>query len=122
MVILALELQDRGLTEKIFPIFVGAKSTVQQQDFYDKYYPGTVSTKYVHSVERKVIDHLMETGLGLPLRHNMTVSKVKDEICKCNGGFVMSIDDKDKDKRIRPLGEILEDLATRIRNLANEKN
>ena len=119
---LALELQDRGLTEKIFPIFVGAKSTVRQQNFYDKYYPGAVSTKYVHSVERKVIDHLMETGLGLPLRHNMTVSKVKDEICKCNGGFVMSIDDKDKDKRIRPLGEILEDLAMRIRNLANEKN
>jgi serine/threonine protein kinase len=120
---LALELKDRGLTEKIFPIFVGAKHTVQNQDFYDKFYPGPVSNKCVHSVESKVLSHLIESGEGLPLRpKSTTVKSVMDEICKCNGGFVMSVDEMDKDERIRPLDLILDILANRIKELADDNN
>lgn len=86
---LALELRDRGLIEKIFPLFVGEK---QVDGSYVRYqfqtdHPSLPDVR-VASVEDKLIGHLEGQGLGLPYHMDMTVADVVGEITKYQGNFV----------------------------------
>ena len=86
---LALELRDRGLIEKIFPVFVGEKQADGNHTRYQFQadHP-TLPDVRVAAVEDKLIGHLDGQGLGLPYHMDMTVADVIGAVTKYQGSFV----------------------------------
>ena len=87
---LAVELQGLGLTEKIFPVFVGNLDTVTLE--YSHYFGSgchpTLSEVRVKSVEEKLRHHMESQALGTPVVPDRTVKSVVDAITACQGAFI----------------------------------
>ena len=107
---LALELRDRGLIEKIFPIMIGdkqyskeyaimsdsvdlrmkdrsVKSFVYSDYFLSGCHPRAPNL-VVAAVEAKLWFHLERQGLGAPLRESLSVSDILNELTANQGGHV----------------------------------
>lgn len=92
--VLALELRERGLLDKIFPLFIGHKD--HGTDIYSKYsfsgknasHPRTLPDVSVCSVEARLIARIDELGLGLPFVEAMTVSDIVASLLKYQGTFM----------------------------------
>ena len=104
---LALELRDRGLIDKIYPLFIGDKEEISptnadhtdtDTDTYINYikyefrgpnasHPQCPNVS-VATVEGKVHEHLEKQGLGLPYSDSPTVAGILKEITKYQGGFI----------------------------------
>jgi hypothetical protein len=90
---LALELQERGLIERIFPIFISDVDAITGEYgdyFLQNCHPrlAASSSVAVASVEAKLQEHLERQGLGLPFRDTMSVKQVLDGVCISQGGKV----------------------------------
>ena len=85
---LAVELQSRGLIERIFPVFLGDPAPNDEGGFV-KYLPAHTAAKtHVELVESKLKQHLDRQGLGAPLATNPSVARALDRIKACQGGFI----------------------------------
>jgi len=89
---LALELKERGLVEKIYPLFVGRTHPDGAYERYvlvgdDADHP-QLPTEPVAAVEQCVIAHLDAQGLGLPYQMNMPVAAVVNSVLRFQGSFV----------------------------------
>jgi len=82
---LAVELQRRGLLERIFPVLLGEATA---GGFAKYVFTRTASQSPVDEVETKLREHLDRQGLGAPLETRPTVAQVLQSITKCQGGFV----------------------------------
>lgn len=89
---LALELRERGLIEKIFPLFFGDQNS---EGTYSKYtfsgdYPchPICSETIIESVECKVRTNLDKQGQGMPFFESQTVQEVMTEITCYQGAFI----------------------------------
>jgi len=106
---LAVELQRRGLVQRLFPVFVGDEAKASFG--YDKYYPApTASQSHVVAVEDKLRQHLDRQGLGAPIETRPSVAQVLGRITKCQGGFVVGEGS---------LEALLAPLADRVKDMAN---
>ena len=100
---LALELQERSLIERVFPLFLGRRSEPaagagceQCEERYERYefsgpstcHPTCVPKVAVDSVELALHSMLEHEGLGLPLLDGVTVADVLKGVCKFQGFFV----------------------------------
>ena len=91
---LGLELHQRRLVEKIYPLFIGEKNPTT--NLYSKYsfvgheasHPQHMRNEQVVSVEVKLREHLRNCGMGLPLDDDFTTPQVLQNICKYQGAFV----------------------------------
>ena len=88
---LAAELQGLGLTEKIFPIFIGNLDTATSE--YSHYFGSgchpLLSEVTVESVEEKLRHHMESQALGTPIVPDRTVKSVMDAITACQGAFIV---------------------------------
>ena len=100
---LALELHERGLTERLFPLFIGERRAAADDAAaaasaarYERYtfsgpggtHPVGAPEVAVESVERAVVAGLEREGLGLPLREGVTVAEVVKGVCRFQGAFL----------------------------------
>ena len=90
---LAGELHQRGMIERIFPLFVGE---LDDGGSYGNYFaqgcaPAPASAATVAAVEAKLRMHLDRQGLGLPLQPAASVKAVLGEITAKQGGFIEGI-------------------------------
>jgi hypothetical protein len=84
---LALELHERGLTERVFPLFLGDLDAAGLR--HGRYtftgptacHPLDVADVAVEAVEGRLLSILEQEGLGLPLREGVTVKGVLKGIC-----------------------------------------
>jgi serine/threonine protein kinase len=90
---LALELRDRGLIEKIFPLFIGDKK--EDGTTYTRYLFNGSDSNYpacpeevLQSLELKLKSELEILGLGLPFEESMTIAKIEAEITRYQGYFI----------------------------------
>jgi len=84
---LSIELIDRGLLERIYPIMIGdMDASGKYGNYFQGCHPNTPMIA-VRAVEHKLAEHLEGQGLGLALR-DMTVRQVMDAITVNQGGFV----------------------------------
>ena len=118
---ISLELKERKMIEKIFPIFISPPEIAANGlKTYAKYYPnkGICSTAVAEQVEIKLRHHLLEGGQGLPIMPPMSVIDVIDKICKCNGDFFMTQNPADDDaSAVRSTKDILLSITEKIKNL-----
>ena len=112
----ALELHDMGLLDKIFPVMIGeAEYNYDSYNFeeatgvaslagtditaayppssYRKFYGSLapireLSDTCVTSVEKELIEHMENQGLGTPISPNRSVASVVAELMKYQGAFV----------------------------------
>lgn len=83
---LAVELHQRGLIKKMYPVCVGDET---ERDVHTKYsFAWTPSVSSAAKVEAKVGEHLHRQGLGAPLSPNSSVADTLSRILKCQGGFI----------------------------------
>jgi hypothetical protein len=112
---LALELRERGLVEKIFPVFVGdiVNGICEKYSFSgpNACYP-TCQYQSVNSVEEALAKGLDGQGLGLPYQESQTVAEVLSSIVKFQGGFVLG----PYEDSVNHLAGDLIDLAKAVRN------
>jgi len=88
---LAIELFDRGLLDRIFPLMIGdldAASNTYGNYFAQSCHPAASPIVVVRAVEAKLAEHLEAQGLGLALRDDMSIKSILDSICVNQGGFV----------------------------------
>jgi hypothetical protein len=95
---LALELHERGLTERLFPLFLGNRAPADANgvERYRRYtfsglgasHPVAAPDVAVESVERALVVGLEREGLGLPLREGMTVAEAVRGVCRFQGAFL----------------------------------
>jgi len=88
---LALELAQRGLVVRIFPLMIGdvdAATGAYSHYFRSGCAPSPAASCVVASVEKKLVEHLERQALGVPLRVGASVKSVIDEIFINLGGFV----------------------------------
>jgi hypothetical protein len=97
---LALELRERGLTEKIYPVLIGDTEVIQCDGNnvikYGNYFTGGCHPRLhgdviVTSVQNQLEEHLNRLCFGTPLLENLTVSKVLNEITKNKGPLVEGV-------------------------------
>ena len=88
----ALELRERGLTEKIFPLFIGDQD---REGMYSKYtFHGTYPchpvcpSVIVDSVEMQLRRDLEKQGQGMPFFEFLTVKEIMTEITCYQGAFI----------------------------------
>ena len=89
---LALELRERGLVEKIFPLFFG---DLNEEGMYSRYsfsgnYPchPVCTDAVIESVEAKVRTNLDKQGQGMPFFESQTVMEVMTELTCYQGAFI----------------------------------
>ena len=82
---LAVELQRRGLLERVFPVLLGDATA---GGFAKYVFTRTASQSPVDQVETKLREHLDRQGLGEPLETRPNVAQVLQSITKCQGGKV----------------------------------
>ena len=89
---LAGELQQRGMVERVFPLFVGDLHPTMEGSYGDYFeqgcHPAPPSGACVASVEAKLRKHLERQGLGLPLRPRLPVRDVLGDVTVSQGGKV----------------------------------
>jgi hypothetical protein len=96
---LALELQELGLIEKVFPVLIGDKSSAGEggedgeQAKYVNFFssgclPSAMPDVPVRAVERNVLLHLEEQGLGSPVVLQNSVKGTVNAVLKCNGAII----------------------------------
>jgi len=92
---LALELAQRGLVERICPLYIGdIDATTSPHPTYSHFFlsghcaPSPLSTAVVKQVEDKLKEHLERQALGTPFRDGMSVKEVFETIGRGMGGFV----------------------------------
>ena len=90
---LALDLRERGLIEKIYPIMIGDKTDDELS--YKNYFASgchpnlsALTTTVVASIESKVKEHLDKQSLGTPMLPEMPVTTILDRIT-CNQGVII---------------------------------
>ena len=89
---LALDLEARGLTEKVYPIFIGDYDFTA--DTYEQYpWPNlsAVAGVVVKSVEEKLQMHLNRQALGTPMLESMSVKDVMDAVTAHQGYHVSGL-------------------------------
>ena len=87
---LAVELQGLGLTEKVFPVFIGDKdpSTCLYSKYFDSGCHPRLPDVSIQAAEEKLGHHMESQALGTPLVPDRTVKSVVDAITKCQGAFI----------------------------------
>jgi serine/threonine protein kinase/Leucine-rich repeat (LRR) protein len=103
---LSLELLNRGLVEKIYPVMVGDYVTDPErkgQFTYDNYFAGGSHPKLsgdvvVESVQNELEDTLTGMGLGSIIQEDMSVSMIVKSILESQGSFIWGEMDKCLDK------------------------
>jgi hypothetical protein len=92
---LAIELQQLGLIDKVFPIFIGTVDPATNE--YSNYFATGCHPKLpdvaVAAVEDKLKHHMASQALGTPLEPNRTVASVVNAITACQGAFVQGAAD-----------------------------
>ena len=88
---LALELEEFGLIERIFPVLIGEEVSTSTYSSYfrDGSHPSNCPQTHVNAVELKLVEHLDRQGLGSPTNVNETVKSVVDRLLAHQGGFVV---------------------------------
>eukprot|EP00596_Hydrurales_sp_CCMP1899_P005046 CAMPEP_0119046350 /NCGR_PEP_ID=MMETSP1177-20130426/46018_1 /TAXON_ID=2985 /ORGANISM="Ochromonas sp, Strain CCMP1899" /LENGTH=736 /DNA_ID=CAMNT_0007019377 /DNA_START=1046 /DNA_END=3253 /DNA_ORIENTATION=+ len=92
-IILALELYERGVVEKIFPLFIGEKDP--DTGLYLKYtfhgedacHPPSFPNCIVNSIDERLKIRLDDLGLGLPYFKAMSVAEVMTNLMRFQGTF-----------------------------------
>jgi len=88
---LAIELFDRGLLERVFPVMIGdfdASTDTYGNYFRQGCHPSPSPDIIVRSLESKLLEHLEGQGLGLAHRDGMSVFSIVEAIMVNQGGFV----------------------------------
>jgi hypothetical protein len=92
---LALELFERGLIEKVYPVMIGDKyvnrelGTQQYGNYFaDGCDPKLVDDVMVESIQVELHDHLKRLCLGTPLLENMSVQRIKAALLINQGRFI----------------------------------
>ncbi len=88
---LALELHERGLCERIFPVFLGDLDEASGR--YGRYlfagpgacHPLAAPEAAVDAVESRLAAHLEKEGLGMPLHEGTGVAEVVKGVCRFQG-------------------------------------
>ena len=92
---LALELQDRGMIEGVYPVFIGDmdESGVYSNYFRSGCHPSPLADCTVDSVESKLAEHLDRQALGQPYRSGDSVGvKATAGLITANqGGFLEGV-------------------------------
>ena len=107
---LALELHERKMIDKIYPIFVGdatlgANGNIIYSHYFDSgCHPTLIDDIIVASVEKKVLSHLDKQGLGSPLLEPTSVAKIVEAItsnhgCYVDGSFFVALEQLIRDIR-----------------------
>ena len=88
---LAVELQELGLIEKIFPMFIGNldASTSEYSHYFGSGCHPSLPDTAIKSVEEKLRHHMESQALGTPLVPDRTVKSVVDAITACQGAFIV---------------------------------
>ena len=88
---LAVELQGLGLTEKLFPVFIGDldATTSEYSDYFKSGCHPSLSEVTVKSVEEKLRHHMESQALGTPIVSDRTVASVVGAITACQGAFIV---------------------------------
>ena len=88
---LAVELQGLGLTEKIFPVFIGNldAATLEYSHYFGSGCHPSLSEVTVKSVEEKLRHHMESQALGTPIEPDRTVASVVGAITACQGAFIV---------------------------------
>ena len=112
---MSLELKSRGFLEGIYPLFVGEVDSTSGNygDYFSQGCHPNANLAVVDSVEEKLVLHLENQGLGLPLLSAQSVKVILDAIVTHQGGFVKGSSDID---------EILVPLANKIANMCQTSN
>ena len=88
---LAVELQELGLIEKLFPVFIGDLD--KEREEYSQYFGSgchpSLPEVSVKSVEEKLRHHMESQALGTPLQPNRTVASVVNALGACQGAFIV---------------------------------
>jgi hypothetical protein len=95
---LAIELAQRNLLSRIFPLFLGdvlPGATHQRSHYFSSSCQPHTPDVVVSSVEGKAARHLDALGLGLPFVLNMSAKDVFSGITSYQGGFVQGPGDDD---------------------------
>jgi serine/threonine protein kinase len=95
---LAIELAQRSLVSRIFPLFLGDLShgcTPQRSHYFSSGCQPAASAAVVSAVESKVAQHLETLGLGLPFALHMSVKDIFSAVTSYQGGFVQGTGDDD---------------------------
>jgi len=103
---LAIELQELGLIEKVFPVFIGdcdAASRRYSHYFRSGCHPAALPDVAVAAVEEKLVHHLEAQALGTPLRADRTVSSVVAAVTTCQGAFI----EGDGDEAFRAAADVI---------------
>ena len=86
---LALELNERGMIEGIFPVMVG---DVDSNGHYSNYFKSGCKPDPpdipVDQLENKLREHLGREGLGLPYRDYESIASIVQRVLLNQGGFV----------------------------------
>jgi hypothetical protein len=87
---LALELQTRGLVEKIYPVLIGDCTTTGHNKVFSNYFsagcgPDFLPNCVVEDVQLQVEDQLNRLCLGTPLMEDPTVANIVNEVTKNQG-------------------------------------
>ena len=112
---LALELQERNLIEKIFPLYLPDSGTNAKYNFSSSH--PTCSDVFNVNVEVKLRKNLDRIGMGLPFRDNATISDVMVDIIKYQGGsLVIDATNPDVDASLQPIVKKISDCVLNCDN------
>ena len=112
---LALELQERNLIEKIFPLYLPDSGTNAKYTFSSSH-PKCPDVFNVNA-EAKLRENLERIGMGLPFRDNVTVSEVMVDICKYQGGYLLvDATNPDVDVSLQPIVKKISDCVLNCDN------
>ena len=92
---LAVELQELGLIEKIFPVFIGNldATTSEYSHYFGSGCHPSLPEVTVKSVEEKLRHHMESQALGTPIVPDRSVKSVVDAITACQGAFIVGPSD-----------------------------
>jgi len=84
---LALELQERGMIEGVYPVMIGDPNGSIYSRLGTRQLPNAPDI-VVKSVETKLCEHLDREGLGLPYKEHTTVKTTVGTLVANQGGFL----------------------------------
>jgi serine/threonine protein kinase len=93
---LAIELAQRNLLTRIFPLFLGdllPGASPQRSHYFSSGCQPNAPNAVVSAVEAKATKHLENLGLGLPFVLNMSAKDVFSGITSYQGGFIQGVGD-----------------------------
>jgi len=84
---LALELEELGMLEYIYPVMIGKRNGRVYDRFNSSCY-GTLPDVSVQDVQKKLTEHMSRQALGAPLQFDRTVKATVKGIHAHQGGFI----------------------------------